>query len=107
MTIINEKVKHSKFGVGVITEVKEQKISVQFEDNVGTKAFLYPEAFENFLKAENPIVENNALDELSAKQDQIEIERKEKERIANEMEETLKSQSVKKKPTKRITKKKV
>jgi len=44
INIANEKVNHIKFGSGVITDIEEHKILVQFKDNVGAKAFLYPEA---------------------------------------------------------------
>ena len=87
MTIINESVEHIVFGFGVITEVEDNKIWVQFQDEIGTKVFLYPEAFEKFLKAVNVAVESNILKECHRKQEQIEEERKEKERAAIELEE--------------------
>jgi hypothetical protein len=51
---------------------------------IGTKIFLYPDAFEKFLKALNPAVENNVMEECRIKQEQIEqeLERVEKERQA-------------------------
>lgn len=50
--LLNEKVNHIKFGVGRITEEKEDgRLSISFEkEGVGTKVFDYPEAFERFLK---------------------------------------------------------
>lgn len=89
MTIVHEGVDHIKFGLGVITEVNDDKIVVQFKDEIGIKIFPYPEAFEKFLKAVNPIVENNAMEECRRKQEQIELEleRIEKEREAAELEE--------------------
>jgi DNA-binding protein H-NS len=53
------------------------------------KIFQYPEAFEKFLKAVNSAVENNVLEELHRKQEQIELERKEKEREAAELKEKI------------------
>ena len=109
MNIVNESVKHIKFGFGVITEEKDHKICVQFQYNIGTKIFQYPEAFEKFLKAVNQIVEDNVLEELRIKQEQIETElqRKEKERADTALEEKkVKLELVKKKPSVKSTKKK-
>lgn len=89
MNLVNEKVEHINFGLGVITEEKDHKIWVQFQEKIGKKIFLYPEAFEKFLKAGNPTVENNVLEELHRKQEQIELERKEKEREAVELREKM------------------
>jgi hypothetical protein len=44
INIANAKVNRIKFGLGIITDVEEHKILVQFKDNIGVKAFLYPEA---------------------------------------------------------------
>lgn len=107
MVILNEAVEHFMFGSGIITEVEDNRIWVKFEDNIGTKIFLYPDAFEKFIKAVNPTVENCALKELRVKQEQIELERKEKEHEAAELErELVKMATAKKKPAARSTKKK-
>jgi hypothetical protein len=107
MNLVNEKVEHINFGLGVITEEKDHKIWVQFQEKIGEKIFLYPEAFEKFLKAVNPTVENNVLEELHRKQEQIELERKEKEREAAELREEMeKLAPTKKKSTSRTRLKK-
>ena len=110
MIIVNEKVEHIEFGSGVITEVRDNKIWVQFQDKIGTKIFLYPEAFEKFLKAINPAVENNVMEEWSRKQEQIELEleRKENERKAAVLKEIkTELELVKKKSPARPRKKKL
>lgn len=108
MTLINEKVEHIKYGTGIIKEVKDNKLWVQFNDNIGTKVFLYPDAFEKFLKAVNPAVENDALEEWRRKQEQIELELEEKEREAAELKEIkLKLELLKKKSTVKSTRKKL
>lgn len=89
MNLLNEKVEHNTFGFGVITEVNDNKICVQFGDNIGTKIFIYPDVFEKFLKAENKVLEENMLKECRVKQQQIEqeLERIKKEREAAKLEE--------------------
>lgn len=99
MIILNQNVKHSIFGVGVITGVKDHRISVKFKENIGTKMFLYPEAFPKYLMAVNETVENYVQEELRIKQEKIRLEREEKEREAAELEERMEKVSVRKKKT--------
>lgn len=88
MTLVNEKVKHISFGDGVITEEKDCKIWVQFQEEIGSKIFIYPDAFEKFLRAEDPEVEDSVLEELHSKQEKIELEqRARKEHEASELAE--------------------
>jgi len=51
MDLMNIKVKHTKYGVGMVTEVKNGKFTVQFLAK--EIKFQYPEAFEKAMKAEN------------------------------------------------------
>jgi hypothetical protein len=41
MILVNEKVEHISFGVGVVTEERNNKIWVQFQYGVEIKAFLH------------------------------------------------------------------
>lgn len=108
MNILNEKVQHISFGAGIITEVKDQKIWVEFQKEIGTKVFLYPDIFEKFLKAENQTLMSSILEELLVrKHEKIELERIEKEREAAELvEKEEKLRVSKKKSTLKPTKKK-
>lgn len=83
MNIVNESVEHISFGHGIITETNDNKIWVQFEEKIGTKIFVYPDAFEKFLKATNPAVQSNAMEDWKIKKAQID---QESERIENERE---------------------
>lgn len=85
MILVNEKVEHINFGSGIIKKVKEHKIWIQFNEPEA-RMFLYPEVFEKALKAVNPIVENEILQELYIRKEQLEIECKEKERQAAELD---------------------
>lgn len=106
MNLLQEKVKHNAFGLGVITELKGNKICVEFHEEVGSKMFLYPEAFETFLKAMDTTVESDILKELHTKQQQIEHELQEKQREADELREKMKKLEPKKKTVKKTVKKK-
>ncbi|MFA5522943.1 MAG: hypothetical protein WDA24_01170 [Tissierellales bacterium] len=107
MKLLNEKVEHTTFGNGIITEADANRICIQFKDDVGVKLFQYPEAFEKFLKAKNSKIENKIQKDLHKKLEELELERQEKERKAAELEEKLKQLEPvkKKKATTRKTKK--
>jgi uncharacterized membrane protein len=107
MNLINEKVEHIMFGSGVITEAVENKIWVLFQDEIGKKVFLYPDVFEKFLKASNPRMEDIVIEKLLIKQEQLELELREREReIAELIEKKAKFQVAKKKSAVKTTKKK-
>ena len=55
MELIGLKVKHTVFGVGTITEKDGNYITVEFAAK--TTKFVYPDAFEKFIKAEEPSVQ--------------------------------------------------
>lgn len=63
MELSGLKVKHSVFGVGTITEKDSNYITVEFATK--TTKFVYPNAFEKFIKAENPAVQQAIIDEIN------------------------------------------
>lgn len=105
--LLNEKVKHISLGFGVVTEIKDERIYVQFKDNIDVKAFLYPDAFGKFLKVMNPTLQNSISEELHIKQEQIEFQRKEKDRKIAELEEEVRKIKDTKKKTASRSKKKI
>lgn len=50
MDLIGKKVKHNKFGEGLITEHDASSISVKFMSESASKKFLYPSCFKTYLK---------------------------------------------------------
>ena len=46
MQIVGEKVIHKAFGKGIVTDYKEDHISVYFNKITDEKKFVYPDAFE-------------------------------------------------------------
>lgn len=63
MELIGLKVKHAVFGVGTITEKDSNYITVEFAAK--TTKFVYPDAFEKFIKAEDPAVQQAIADEIN------------------------------------------
>lgn len=63
MELIGLKVKHTVFGVGTITEKDGNYITVEFA--VKTTKFVYPDAFEKFIKADEPSVQQAITDEIN------------------------------------------
>ena len=99
MDLIKEKVEHTSFGQGMILEIKEDKVYVDFENQESTKAFRYPEAFEKYLKAQNPVLEERILEELRNKRASLEEERLAEEEIKAKLrpEVVVKKTTVRKK----------
>ena len=50
MDLIGKKVKHAKFGEGIITSQEATYVCVKFESEAETKKFVYPTCFKTFLK---------------------------------------------------------
>ncbi|MZQ97672.1 MAG: hypothetical protein GT601_08340 [Acidaminobacter sp.] len=56
MNLIGQKVSHKAFGVGTVTDQSGNHLTVDFK--VGEKKFPYPNAFENFLNAIDPSLDD-------------------------------------------------
>jgi len=63
MELIGLKVKHAVFGAGTITEKDGNYITVEFAAK--TTKFVYPDAFEKFIKAEDHAVQQAIMDEIN------------------------------------------
>ena len=63
MELTGLKVKHTVFGVGTITEKDGNYITVEFAAK--TTKFVYPDAFEKFIKAEEPSVQQAITNEIN------------------------------------------
>lgn len=63
MELIGLKVKHAVFGAGVITEMEGNYITVEFASK--TTKFVYPDAIEKFIKAEDSMLQQAITDEIN------------------------------------------
>jgi hypothetical protein len=112
--LLNEEVTHIKFGNGVILSTENRIIRIQFHDLNQQKTFIYPDAFERFLKFQNPALDKKVKQELKIKnaqialemeKDRIEADRREKEWQASierkKLENKAKKESANKKPKKK------
>lgn len=63
MELVGLKVKHAVFGVGKITEKDGNYITVEFAAK--TTRFVYPDAFEKFIKAEDSVEQQAIADEVN------------------------------------------
>jgi hypothetical protein len=78
MNILNEKIQHKTFGEGTVINQDTSKISIAFREQYGVKQFIYPDAFEEFLKLNNSDLESSVVQELHEKQAHIEAKRLQK-----------------------------
>jgi len=67
--MIGQKVHHKSFGNGIITECNNSLLSVSFAE--GEKRFIYPDAFESFLVAEDSELQQRILVELKEKRELV------------------------------------
>lgn len=91
MNIVNERIRHILFGEGKVIGQEEGRVSIQFYEQYGEKQFLYPDAFEKYLKLYNSDIEMSVLEELHDKQARIEAEELRKQQ---EYEATAKSKAL-------------
>ena len=75
MKLVSEQVYHAKYGVGIVINQTDDVVEVKFGNGFGNKKFVYPVAFESFLKVSNPISQETMNDELRQIQENIEIQR--------------------------------
>lgn len=61
----NLKVKHSVFGVGVITEISDNYLIIKFATR--ESKFVYPDAFEKFIIADDEAVQAEIIEEIKNK----------------------------------------
>lgn len=73
MNLANERVKHRQFGEGQVVENTEDRITIQFGEQIGLKSFIFPNAFKNFLLIDKPDVQHKIL---KIHEQKIEQERK-------------------------------
>lgn len=74
MNLLNQFVNHKTYGAGVICEITEHNIWVRFNNPIGKKEFLYPDAFDGFLQAADKAVERYVMEELHTRQEKTELE---------------------------------
>lgn len=75
MDIMNEQVKHLKFGAGTVTAQDETTLTVEFSAEYGSKKFLYPSAFKSFLDLCDPSAKERMGNEIERFQTLAEAER--------------------------------
>lgn len=75
MNILCKEIEHVRFGKGKVIGQEADRLSIEFSQEFGTKQFVYPDAFEKYLKLHDPHVEAFVLEELHAKQAHAEAEK--------------------------------
>lgn len=89
MELIGISVEHKKFGTGVVKELSEGRISIDFNGKI--IKLQYPDAFEEFLTATDPDIQREVLLEIEA----IKIKKqKEKEEKWTKIEEVINTKPV-------------
>lgn len=88
MELLNLKVRHKKFGEGVIVSNDNDKVIVHFPGINSDKKFVYPDAFEKFLQIDDKCVEEAAKQDIAKMQE--EMKERQEERKKKEEQEKIK-----------------
>lgn len=75
MNVIHEQVCHRQFGVGTVIGQTMTTLTVKFCETYGLKKFLYPAAFESFLKMCDPVAKARMDEELRLNREKAEAGR--------------------------------
>ena len=87
MNLMNCSVKHISWGIGMVTEQKDNYIKIIF--GVGEKQFVYPDAFEKFLKCEDTNMQSQIEEELALKKQQEIQKQQERQQRIEEISRTV------------------
>ena len=87
MNLVGIKVKHKAFGAGKVTELDAQYVTIAFEAK--TTKFVFPDCFENFVKAEDASVQS-AIDKMIVDAKIAEEQKKQEEEAARKAVEEKK-----------------
>lgn len=89
MNLANEQIRHILYGDGKVICQEGDYLSIQFSEKYGIKKFLYPDAFQKYLKMHNHDIEMYVLEELYDKQARIEAEELRKQQEYEETDKKL------------------
>ncbi|MBF4691552.1 hypothetical protein [Fusibacter ferrireducens] len=90
--MIDQYVIHSLYGRGIVKEIKDNYLKLDFEDGAKLKTFLYPDAFESFLTFEDSALQKKALEDLKKVLVMNQIEQEEKDLKSAAYEQKLKEE---------------
>lgn len=100
--MINAAINHKAFGKGIVTAQDDKYIKVSFSNSVGTKTFLYPDAFHGYIKYEDEALQKQMDEKLSAI---IRLQEEEKARAEEAAAEKLRILTILHKAAKKPAKK--
>ena len=87
MNLMNCSVKHISWGIGTVTEQKENYIKISFP--IGEKQFVYPDAFEKFLKCEDTSMQGQIEEEIAHKKQQEILKQQERQQKIEEISHSV------------------
>lgn len=74
MQLIDQPIKHIKFGKGIVKECEDTIITIRFA--IGDKKFIYPDAFAKFLTLQNTEIQRQILELIDIRETQKEAKKK-------------------------------
>jgi len=83
--LLNSKVRHKIFGEGIIANISNNHLTVKFANKEST--FVYPDAFEKFIVADDASVQAEIIEEINNKKLAAEMQRQAAEEMRKAEEE--------------------
>lgn len=93
--VIKSKVRHTRFGEGTITKAMDNYLTIRFSTK--ESKFLFPDSFEKFIKAEDPTLQEEVLDLIKKKKDELDRHQQEEEERKFEKEQNKQVSEITKK----------
>ncbi len=87
LNIVNKQIKHTVFGEGKVISQSESKLSIEFSEKYGTKGFVYPDAFEKYLKLADDKAQASVMDDLHRKEMHTALDKMEQQRQHEDAEQ--------------------
>lgn len=84
MDLMGQTVQHTTFGTGRVVLIDNGHMVIQFAENIGEKNFLYPEAFQHFMKMSASAAQDIVAKDLSALASKCAEEKTEREQRCRE-----------------------
>ena len=94
MELVNLKIEHTFFGEGKVVSQEADILTVEFSGKYGVKKFIYPDAFEKYLKLYDPAAVGYVIEELHKKLALLEAEEMQKRQEAEKQLELERSRII-------------
>ncbi|MNI32363.1 hypothetical protein D3C73_862730 [compost metagenome] len=81
LSLIDQQVEHVTYGTGTVLTHSGDRITARFAGQTREKSFVYPEAFEHYLRSLDPDIQEQIMTDLQVKAEQAEADKLRQEQL--------------------------